>query len=54
MVNGDIAGIRNPVVNYTYKNDKAKIYLGSSIAGMTRVIVGFPLEHPIDAIKVQW
>lgn len=34
--------------------DKAKVYLGGSLVGMSRVILGFPLEHPIDAIKVQW
>ena len=29
-------------------------YLGSAIAGIARVTVGFPLEHPIDSIKTQW
>lgn len=32
--------------------DKAKLYIGSSLMGMSRVIIGFPIEHPIDAIKV--
>ena len=31
-----------------------KLYVQSSLIGMSRVIIGFPLEHPIDAIKVQW
>ena len=30
------------------------MYLGSSLVGMARVCIGFPLEHPIDAIRVQW
>ena len=28
--------------------------LQGSLLGIGRVAVGFPLEHPIDAIKVQW
>jgi hypothetical protein len=35
-------------------SDKHKFYLQSSMIGITRVICGFPFEHPIDAIKVQW
>ena len=31
-----------------------KFLLSGSLVGMTRVVAGFPLEHPIDAVKVQW
>eukprot|EP00347_Sterkiella_histriomuscorum_P019430 403341656 len=30
------------------------LYLGSSLVGMARVLIGFPIEHPIDSIKTQW
>ena len=33
---------------------KAKLMLGSSLFGIGRVLVGFPIEHPIDSIKTQW
>jgi hypothetical protein len=26
-------------------------YIGSSLAGLVRVTIGFPIEHPIDSIK---
>ena len=29
-------------------------YIGSSLAGLVRVTIGFPIEHPIDSIKTQW
>ena len=35
-------------------NKKGKMYLGSTLVGMGRVLVGFPLEHPLDALRVQW
>ena len=31
---------------------KAKFYVGSSAIGMARVMIGFPIEHPIDAVRV--
>ena len=34
--------------------ERVKLLLGGSLVGMTRVVAGFPLEHPIDAVKVQW
>ena len=36
------------------KTSTIRLYLGSSALGVARIIIGFPLEHPIDAIKVQW
>ena len=36
------------------KTSSIRLYLGSSALGVARIIIGFPLEHPIDAIKVQW
>eukprot|EP00347_Sterkiella_histriomuscorum_P001661 403371157 len=30
------------------------LYLGSSIAGIIRTLIGFPIEHPLDSIKTQW
>ena len=29
-------------------------YVGSALAGLVRVTIGFPIEHPIDSIKTQW
>ena len=34
------------------KHGKVKFYLGSSIIGVARIAIGFPIEHPIDAVKV--
>jgi hypothetical protein len=42
------------VIKSRRPSEKHKMYFQSSMIGMTRVIIGFPLEHPIDAIKVQW
>ena len=33
---------------------RTRVYLTSSALGITRVLVGFPFEHPIDSIKTQW
>ena len=35
-------------------SERHKFLLGGSLVGMTRVLAGFPIEHPIDAVKVQW
>ena len=35
-------------------SERHKFFLGGSLVGMGRVVAGFPLEHPIDAVKVQW
>lgn len=42
-------------MSMTYKpSNKFKMMMQGSFIGIARVMVGFPLEHPIDAIKVQW
>ena len=35
-------------------SSQVSFYVGSSLAGIARTAVGFPLEHPIDSIKTQW
>ena len=40
--------------NQKPKKEGLKFYLGCSAIGVGRVVAGFPFEHPIDAIKVQW
>ena len=29
----------------------SRFYLGSMGLGMARVVIGFPVEHPIDSVK---
>lgn len=29
-------------------------YFGSSMVGIIRTLIGFPIEHPLDSIKTQW
>ena len=31
---------------------QAKLVVGSTAIGMVRVIAGFPIEHPLDALRV--
>ena len=33
---------------------KTQFYLSSLLAGLVRVSIGFPIEHPLDSIKTQW
>jgi len=36
------------------KSNKAKLFGLSSLYGIARGIVGFPLEQPLESIKTQW
>ena len=33
---------------------KWSFYIGSSLLGLARTTIGFPMEHPLDSIKTQW
>ena len=40
--------------NYSQPVKQAKLVVGSTAIGMARVAVGFPFEHPLDSLRVQW
>jgi len=41
-------------VRHRLSQSSLSLYIGSSMAGMVRTVLGFPIEHPIDSIKTQW
>lgn len=45
-------GIAPTIKQGLSQNKKTSVLLGSSFLGVARVLVGFPLEHPIDAVRV--
>jgi len=39
---------------FPFMSAQTQLYLSSSLIGMVRVTLGFPIEHPLDSIKTQW
>jgi hypothetical protein len=42
----------NVTASFDAASPTVKFILGSSAIGMARVLIGFPIEHPIDAVRV--
>ena len=49
-----VSQLKKRNLNDEMTKSPARFYLGSMGIGMARVLIGFPVEHPIDSIKTQW